>query len=90
MTDYKDFQDALAKQDYDALASAIATISDLDAMDSFGWTPLIYATLRDDVKAIEMLLASGCSLGACDLGGLTAFDHADLNGNQEVRSRLSG
>jgi serine/threonine protein kinase/ankyrin repeat protein len=61
---------------------------DVNAADSDGRTPLMYAALYNRPTAVQLLLKGGASIKAKDKGGMTALDLAEQFGNKEIIIRL--
>jgi serine/threonine protein kinase/ankyrin repeat protein len=61
---------------------------DVNAADSDGRTPLMYAALYNRPTAVRLLLKGGANIKAKDKGGMTALDLAEQFGNKEIIIRL--
>jgi len=57
---------------------------DLNAADSQGRTPLMYAVRYNQPTAVRLLLEHGADVTAKDKGGLTVRDLAKQSGNPEI------
>jgi serine/threonine protein kinase/ankyrin repeat protein len=57
---------------------------DVNAADSNGRTPLMYAARYSRLTAVRLLLEAGASIKARDKDGMTALDLAESWGNQEI------
>ncbi|KAG4443414.1 hypothetical protein IFR05_001093 [Cadophora sp. M221] len=72
-----------------SLVKALVARGDpLDATDSDGLTPLMWATKNDHPDAVELLLQLGANHGVEAPGGLTAVFHAAINGRYRALSKL--
>ncbi len=81
------------------VADLLAAGADPDAQDDSGMTALMHAVIACGeleaervhpifVRTIGLLLDHGTSLGLRDHDGLTAYDHAVVQGPVEIRSLL--
>jgi ankyrin repeat protein len=61
---------------------------DVNAADSNGRTPLMYAALYNRPTAVQLLLKGGADIKAMDKGGMTALELAKQFGNQEITRLL--
>jgi uncharacterized protein len=61
---------------------------DINAADSNGRTPLMYAARYGRPTAVRLLLNAGANVNARDKGGTTALDLAKQFGNQEIINLL--
>jgi len=57
---------------------------DVNASDSFGRTPLMYAVRYDQPTAVRLLLDAGADVSAKNKAGMTAMGLAKQINNQEV------
>jgi len=57
---------------------------DINAADSNGRTPLMYAARYQRLTAVRLLLKHGANTKAKDKGGMTALDLAKSSGNKEI------
>jgi ankyrin repeat protein len=57
---------------------------DVNAADSNGRTPLMYAARYSGLTAVQLLLEAGANVNARDKDGMTALDLAKSWGNQEI------
>jgi ankyrin repeat protein len=62
---------------------------DSKAIDRSGQTTLMHGVLKENSKAVELLLARGATVNARDKNGMTALDYAK-NQNTEEGRRLLG
>src|SRR5262245_26729883 len=62
----------------------IQTKCDVNAADSNGRTPLMYAALYSRSAAVRLLLEAGANVNAQAKGGMTALDLANQVANQEI------
>jgi ankyrin repeat protein len=62
---------------------------DINAADSKGRTPLMYAVRYQRPTAVRLLLEHGANTKAKDKSGLTALDLAKQFGNKEIIARLA-
>jgi ankyrin repeat protein len=51
--------DAVLLSDYEVMRQVIAAGADLNELDDFTMTPLLWANIRGDIAAVRMLLESG-------------------------------
>jgi ankyrin repeat protein len=63
---------------------------DINAADSNGRTPLMYAVRYQRPTAVRLLLERGANEKLKDKSGLTALDLAKQFGNKEIINRLMG
>jgi ankyrin repeat protein len=56
--------DAVLRCDYDAMRQIGAAGADLNELESFGMTALLWAIMRGDIAAARMLLESGADSNA--------------------------
>ena len=66
------------------LAKAISDCPDLDARDQMGITPLCWAALADNPKAVRELLAAGVDINATNQDGGTALIGAAFLGRTDI------
>lgn len=72
-----------------SLVKALVAYGDpLDATDSDGLTPLMWATKNDHPDVVEFLLELGANHGVEAPGGLTAVFHAAINGHYRSLHKL--
>src|SRR5262249_19581921 len=57
---------------------------DINAADSNGRTPLMYAARYQQLTAVKLLLERGANVNVRDKGGMTALDLAKQFANQEI------
>jgi hypothetical protein len=62
----------------------------MDAQDSLGATALIYATTREQVAVVRLLLSLGANRSLTTVRWETALDCAERLGNRELVALLSG
>ena len=62
----------------DAVKTLLAAGADVNAVDRFGYTPLLYASTIDfgDAETATMLLAAGANPNVKDKGGQTALSQS--------------
>jgi ankyrin repeat protein len=61
---------------------------DVNAADSNGFTPLMYAARYRRYSAVRLLLIGGANINAREKGGKTALDIAKTGGDQRIISLL--
>ena len=66
----------------------LQTGCDVNAQDSVGRTPLMYAVRYDRSEAVRLLLEAGADIDAKNKAGATAFDLALQIDNQEIINLL--
>jgi len=63
--------------------------ADVNVSDSKnGFTPLIIARAKGDIKMVNLLLKKGANINAKDKNGVTALGHATKDGMIQVRHVL--
>lgn len=68
----------------DLIVELIARLMTPDVRDSHGRTPLMVAALRGHREAYETLRASGASLKAIDVRGVSVMDYVKIFGSVPV------
>ncbi|KAL1920200.1 uncharacterized protein VTP21DRAFT_1346 [Calcarisporiella thermophila] len=63
-------------------------LSDGDAIDSKGWTPLFYAALEGDFRIAKLLIMRGADVNAVDNRGWTPLFCASSKGHLEIARLL--
>jgi len=66
------------------LLEALKSKQELDAIDEYGYTPLIQAAITDSTSKTKLLLDAGAKVDFTDLTGRTALFWAADNGNLEL------
>jgi uncharacterized protein len=51
--------EAVLRSDYAAMRQIVAAGADLNVVDDFGMTPLLWAIMRGDIDAVRILLENG-------------------------------
>jgi uncharacterized protein len=67
-----------------ALRRAIRLGSNLDSVDSGGWTPLFHAAHQGNTEALKLLIQAGADVNHGKETGFTALFSAVLGGHVEV------
>lgn len=85
----KDLMHAVKVGDHDGALKAIAAGASLEARDRFGYTPLMWAVMRQRAGLVDTLLARGADVRARDLlFGYTALHFAAEGPSIEITSAL--
>lgn len=79
---------AAATGDLKVIQQYIDKKADLNALDSFGYTPLKQAVSRDRVEVVNLLLSAGANPNVKDPDGMTVLLPASLGGQQEIVDAL--
>src|ERR1700722_16596214 len=80
--------DAAMSKDKVAVRSLLKQKADVNAPQTDGTTPLIWAVRADDLEMTDLLLAAGATVKAANSVGATAFYQASANGNAAIIERL--
>lgn len=57
--------------------------------NTFGWTPILLASVDGHLPIVEFLVAAGADLTQPDSSGWTAIEHATLRGHMNIAKMLS-
>jgi ankyrin repeat protein len=82
------FLDAVKRGDRDALRTALARRTDVNAPEADGTTALHWAVRADDAESVAMLLRAGANANAANRYGITPLWLASTNGNAAVIESL--
>ncbi len=66
------------------IASILQHGIDVNQIDEYGYTPLIEATIKDDVEMAKLLIAAGADVNKADLTGGSALHWAVENYNMDM------
>lgn len=76
--------DAIIEQDIGSVRQFLSYGADLNALDEYGFTPLVEAAIADNVDIARLLLAQGALPNQQDATGNTALHWAAENNNLEL------
>jgi ankyrin repeat protein len=79
---------AAEKGDRDAIRSLLKARADVNAAQPDGATALAWATYRDDLEAVDLLLAAGAKANVANEYGITPLWLACANGNASIVAAL--
>lgn len=67
---------------------AFRMLENLNDRDDTGWTPLFYSVDEADIALVALFLDHGADPNLRDGLGLTALDHARINGDERIAQFL--
>src|SRR3990167_124388 len=76
--------DAILQEDVDSVQQMLRYGGDVNQIDEYGFTPLIEASIIDNIKMCELLLQHGASPNQQDVTGGTALQWAVENNNLDL------
>lgn len=79
---------ATEKGDYSGVDYILSRGANVNAKDSYGWTPLMNAASAGRIDIAKLLLANGANLELRDNGGTTALGLAAAKGREEMVTLL--
>lgn len=80
--------DAVKTADQQSLRALLQQRVDVNEQEADGTTALHWATHRDDIAAVDLLLAAGANARAANRYGVAPLSNACINGNASIAERL--
>ncbi|BDI30785.1 hypothetical protein CCAX7_28360 [Capsulimonas corticalis] len=84
MKRHSELHDALTSGDLEWVTALLHDGADIEEHNSFGWTPLMAASLKGQVDIARLLLDHGAELNATDREGKSAIHYAGMRGGAEA------
>ncbi len=66
----------------------LANSADVNAQDSKGWTPLMFAASSAHTELVKLLLEAGADVNVRNKAGKTVVEFPELKGHKEIRDLL--
>src|SRR5450432_3009226 len=80
----RDLRLATIKRDLESAGAILASGADINASDSFGWTPLMIAAKNGSTELVQLLLTSGADPNRENSTGATALYLAVKRGHIDI------